>query len=576
MPRAHARVEKSLVFATAPDRPLIRAGKGTLQRTASLAQYQVEIDELYERQEGLQDSEESSAVMQGPGEEMDIAQRIRQLICTIAGWPDLDDSADIFELGLDSLQALQLTRALRKTFHGPDLGLSTIYQSHTVSNIAAAMRQTPNSNNPDIMQSFLATYSQLIQQIPVPKANNIPIEEPPLLNVILTGSTGTLGTMILRALLERKGIGHIYCLNRDTDGGRASQTKRFRMLNLEGILNNGVTFIGADLARPKLGLDESTYATLCKSAHYIIHNAWPVNFNLALSSFRPQLAGMVNLFSLAAAGATIPMRFLFVSSVGAVAGRRSEAGMVPEAIVESLGAAHDSGYAQSKLVSELLCDAASRHLGMPVRIARVGQVAGPLGAGAWNRNEWLPSLVVSSFHLGYIPEDLGPRFSAVDWIPADALADVVVDLVTAAAATPPSSPQTHTRETSKSSSGDGGAEVLNLRNPSTTTWQALLPALQEAALAHLRKPLQVVPPPAWLERLRESGESEAAGDDVAAFAAANPAIKLLAFYRNGLWAEEATAELMSVTRAVCASPTLRDLPPICEDWMRKWVQDWMD
>ncbi|KAK6223442.1 putative secondary metabolism biosynthetic enzyme [Pestalotiopsis sp. IQ-011] len=557
---AHARIEKSLVFAAAPDRPLIRAGKGTLQRTASLEQYRRTIDELYERQEDLQDNGEKEVVVD-TGDVSGVAKHIRDLICIISGWPSLDDSADIFELGLDSLQALQLTRSLRKTFHRPDLGLSMIYQSHTVSRLAAAMTQTPHSSDQETMQSLLATYSQLIQQIPVPKSEAT-TEKAPVCNVILTGSTGALGTMILRALLERKDIGHIYCLNRDLDGGRAKQEKRFRASFLEGSLDEGVTFICANLAHPKLGLDEATFASLCKSARYIIHNAWPVNFNLALSSFRPQIAGLVNLFSLAAAGAT-PMRFLFVSSVGAVAGLRSDAGMVPEAIVKSLDAAHHSGYAQSKLVSELLCDAASRHFGIPVQIARVGQVAGPLGAGTWNRTEWLPSLVISSFYLGCIPEDLGKRFSTVDWIPADVLADVLLDLVVSSL-----SSRVHTPETQ-----DRGAEVFNVRNPRPTMWNELLPTLHEMARHHLQKPLDAVPSSTWLKRLQESSESKV--DDMAALAASNPAIKLLAFYRDGLWAGDLDAESMSVEKSVRESSTLRDLPPVRGDWMRKWVQDWI-
>ncbi|ETS78506.1 hypothetical protein PFICI_10568 [Pestalotiopsis fici W106-1] len=559
---AHARVEKSLVFATAPDRPLVRAGKGTLQRTASLAQYQAEIDEMYERQEMLQDTEELADV-EGFSDASDVVQRIRHVIRSIAGWPNLDDSTDIFERGFDSLQALRLTRALRKALHRPDLGLSMIYQNHTVSTLAAAaMAQTQHGNDQETMESLLATYSQLIRQIPVPKANDGPLKETPL-NIILTGSTGTLGTMILRTLLERKDIGHIYCLNRDMDGGHASQSKRFVMLNLEEKLDSGVTFIRADLAHPRLGLDDAMYETLCKNAHYIVHNAWPVNFNLAFLSFRPQLAGMVNLFSLAAAGAT-PMRFFFISSVGAVAGLRSKAGMVPEAIVKSLDAAHTNGYSQSKLVSEILCDVAGQHLAMPVRIARVGQVAGPVGVGTWNRTEWLPSLVISSFHLGCVPQDLGQRFSAVDWIPSDALAEIVVDLV----ATSRSSRKLETLDTQSN-----GVEVFNLRNPSTTTWSALQPALQEAASVHLHKPLDIVPSFTWLERLQKSSESDT--DDMAALVAANPAIKLLAFYRNGLWAEELAVEPMSVDRAVAESPTLRDLPPVRGEWMRKWVEDWM-
>ena len=43
---AHARIEKSLILVASPH-PFIRAGKGTIQRAASIAQYAAEIDRLY-------------------------------------------------------------------------------------------------------------------------------------------------------------------------------------------------------------------------------------------------------------------------------------------------------------------------------------------------------------------------------------------------------------------------------------------------------------------------------------------------------------------------------------------------
>jgi hypothetical protein len=32
---------------------------------------------------------------------------------------------------------------------------------------------------------------------------------------------------------------------------------------------------------------------------------------------------------------------------------------------------------------------------------------------------------------------------------------------------------------------------------------------------------------------------------------------------------------MPVKRALAASPTLRDMPPVGPEWMRKWVEEWI-
>ncbi|KAK8043526.1 NRPS-like protein biosynthetic cluster [Apiospora rasikravindrae] len=580
---AHARVEKSMVFVTDPDRPLVRAGKGTLQRGASIALYETEINALYENADkieeeaggGEEEEEEATSVYAVLGDIAMVTHRIRDAVLKVTEWPALDDSDSLFERGMDSLQALRLTRALRRALHRPHLGLSTIYQNPTVTELATAATTAQDGSGKDdrdVMESLLATYRQLVHEIPVPEASPVNTKEKSSVDVILTGSTGTLGTMILRALLNRKRlIGHIFCLNRGPDGGRMIQEKKWASLDGDAsMLEERVTFLRADLARPRLGLDNATYETLRSRVGLVIHGAWPVNFNLSLSAFRPQLAGMVNLFSFAAAS-THRAQIMFISSIGAVAAASS--GPTPESIVDSLDAAHANGYSRSKLLSELLCDTATRYLGIPTSIARVGQVAGPVGRTRgsgnmmmWNRSEWLPSLVISSFHLGCLPSDLGPRFSLVDWMPSDLVAEAVLDLTVA-----PSDPSTSFSAVATSPG------VFNLRNPHTTTWTALTPALQDAARQHLGRELDVVPSASWLQRLEEeSGQREDAEQAAAtASVARNPAVKLLAFYRDGLWADGPTAEPMAVERSAEASATLRDMPAIQVDWMRRWVEDWL-
>lgn len=573
---AHARVEKSLILITTPDRPFIRAGKGTIQRGASLAQYSTEIDALYDNADvdvDVMDDETASAgthmLVSDNGNTGDVSRFIRDTVKAVTGWTEPDgDSASFFDRGMDSLQGLQLARALRRGLHRPDLGLSTIYNNPTLSKLTAAILAQKDGGNDDrdLMEPLLKTYRELILQIPKPEHLRAAKEQTPSgpVNVVLTGSTGTLGTFLLRSLLDRPGIGHIFCLNRSHDGGRISQVKRFHAAGLEtDDLDERVTFLKVDLASPHLGLEGAAYEHLRTQVGLIVHNAWPVNFNLGLSAFRPQLAGLVNLFSLAAAATPSsssrgPPNFVFISSVGAVGGL-SGTGPAPEEIFTSMDTPYPNGYARSKFLSELLCDAAVRHLGLPVAVARVGQVAGAVRrpGGVWNRAEWLPSLVISSVkRLACVPDALGGQFAEIDWMPSDLLADVVVDLAT--------------RQS-------GGARVFNLRNPRTTTWASLLPvivdAAEEASISNSgqAQTLEVVSPSAWLARLSASEREEGAESEFLL----NPAIKLLSFYREGLWGQTVAARPpMDVEKALASSSTLRSMTAVDREWMRKWVDEW--
>ena len=562
---AHARVEKSLILVTTSDRPLIRAGKGTVQKAANLREYSDDIDKLYENADANADDESDTEAVVKTVDSASISALIQDSIRNIANL-SIDDTTSFFDEGMDSLQALQLSRALRRNLARADIALPTIYQNPTVSQLTAAvLKQHDEVDDRDLIEPLLTSYRGLIHEIAKPETFS-PTGEGPI-DVILTGSTGSLGTYFLRALLDRKGVGHVFCLNRGKDGGRAAQFDRFKTASLAtDDLEERVTFLRADLSHPLLGLDNATYETLRTRTGLVIHNAWPVNFNLGLAAFRPHLAGVVNMFALAAAATPRQMRVLFISSVSAAANGASHSGVpAAETIYNSLDAPFANGYARSKFVSELLCDTAARHVGIPVTIARVGQVAGPVRQpGVWNRAEWLPTIVISSLlHLRCLPDNLGPN--EVDWIPSDLLADVVVDL-----AVLPARPQV--RQDAGTS-----AEVFNLCNPKAVQWRELLSTIQEAAKEHLNADVEVVSPSHWLSRLQESVDVVSKGEEkeMADLAVTNPAIKLLQYFRDGLWATGAPSLAMSVDRAVIASPSLRDLPPVCPQWIRKWVGEWM-
>ncbi|KAI1178786.1 hypothetical protein F4777DRAFT_575732 [Nemania sp. FL0916] len=568
---AHARVEKSMILV-AP-LPFIRAGKGTIQRAATVAQYTSEIEKLYA------DADVSSYLSADVEHYRDVTdvntatQIIRDTAEAVTGRTDLGNTDNFFDSGMDSLQALQLVRTIRAALHRPGLALSAVYRNPTPKDLAVSILSSDSDDSGDdraLAKQLFHTYRGLIQQI-TPEASSmekdpIRVDDSGNVDVLLTGSTGTLGTSILHALLKHPRVSQIVCLNRAADGGEATQHDRFRAAKLDTGLLTRCRFLQADLSDPKLGLDEETYATLSTSIGLVIHNAWPVNFNLNLLSFRPLLAGLVNLFKFIANSASITTRrFVFVSSVSAVVGESTETVSDEDAALDT---PFTNSYARSKLLAELLCNAAAKHIRLRVAVLRVGQIGGstaPHGA-IWNRAEWLPSLVISSARvLNCLPNHLGPTFSEVDWVPSDLLGSVAADIALASEA--------------GVAPGDG-AVVFNIRNPQTTAWSSLVPSIQEVVNERYARDVQVVSPEEWLTRLRESDRGDLADAvKVREIAVNNPGLKLVDFYRHSLWPREQRGTTsqppMIISRSVEVSDTLRDMPGVSPTWMQKWVREWL-
>jgi thioester reductase-like protein len=85
----------------------------------------------------------------------------------------------------------------------------------------------------------------------------------------------------------------------------------------------------------------------------IIHNAWTLNFNLALQSFEPHLQGTRRLIDLALSSANVDsVRFLFTSSIATAQSWPKKMGPYPEEIQREAKYAVGSGYGEGKYVVE--------------------------------------------------------------------------------------------------------------------------------------------------------------------------------------------------------------------------------
>lgn len=550
---AHAQVDKAFILIVPSDRRLIRAGKGTFMRGPSISQYEAEIDRLYANADTADEQDDCQTFHDMSPDA--VIRVIRENVLAITKWRSFDKETNFFDNGMDSLQGLQLVRALRRSLHQPGLALSTVYQNPTAPQLADAILQGQTSQDEhQLMKDLLTTFKGRLQEVSTSRTPDSPqnVATGPA-QVLLTGSTGTVGTYLLRALLDSADVGHVFCLNRGEDGGTSAQHERFATAGLSNTgLEDRVTFIRADLQKPLFGLKDSLYESLRTQVSLVIHAAWPVNFNLPLSSFRPQLTGLVNLLGFTASTPITSARCIFISSVSAVEGHQN--GPAPELVLDSLETPAPLGYARSKFLGELLVDFAAKmwESTISATIIRVGQVAGPVqGPGLWNPQEWFPSLILSSLHMGMVPNSLGKHFDSVDFVPADHLANILIDL------TVTTSPEV----------GLYGSRVYNVRNPNITPWAALLPVVTEAVEPHL----ELVSPETWLARLRSISDTGLDGDDTMK----SPAVKLIEFFA-GLWSVDigATVERMIVDNAVRESPTLRALDPVKLDWLRKWMGEW--
>ena len=364
--------------------------------------------------------------------------------------------------------------------------------------------------------------------------------------VLLTGSTGMLGSYMLDVLAHNPRVRKIICLNRPDDGGAAKQATTMRERGLDTSYDGKAEFYHIDAADPDLGLNKNLYGRLLQEADRVVLNAWPVNFNMPVSSFEPHIKGVRHWADFATI-AKKRVAVVFISSVGTV-GRWQEEGVVPEKRLEDLSLAH-GGYGASKLVANLILEAASQAGNFPAASIRVGQIAGPeRDAGTWNRQEWFPSLVASSLYIKALPSSLG-SMDRVDWTPVERIANLVLEV----------GGITHQVDP-KSISG-----YYHGTNPSTTTWPELSRALLEF-YGPERLP-EMVSFSEWVDRLEKTqGEGTANLDR-------NPGVKLLDTYR-GMTQAQLAPGVMDMTRTVTQSPTMRVSKAITPELLKQWCKHW--
>ncbi|KIJ49855.1 hypothetical protein M422DRAFT_246221 [Sphaerobolus stellatus SS14] len=412
---AHSRIFKEMILVASPSKPFTYTAKNTARRGAIIKDYADEIEEIYKAvDESTQTSIPipTSTTENGGWSLEDTREFVHNVVHEIMKDVKRDERYRRFI----QFRFLQATYIRNTLLHGlrQVAPLSTVqripsnfvYQHPTVNDLAQLVANASQSKGESRAQvDPAAERLQHIQDIVRKYTQNWPVHkpaEPPVEPegevVLLTGSTGGLGSQILVQLVTLPSITRIYAFNRPS---KKSSLER----HIEAFTDRG------------------NQLSLLESEKIVYIEAWRVDFNLSLASFEPAIRGVRYMVDLAL-GSPLPTppRVMFTSSIGNV---KSWANLPPiaEEPITDLSLINMVGYGESKWISEQILRAAHRNTALKPVIVRVGQLAGGIN-GNWNAREWFPSLVRASQVVKGAPETEG----LVSFVPLHVAASAIIEL----------------------------------------------------------------------------------------------------------------------------------------------------
>ena len=554
---AQGRILRQHIIVARPEKPFVRAGKGTVVRKLTEQLYLSEIEALYKN--GVATTPAKVSRLQptlvphfATGTILAFVRTT--LIDSFPEFADISDDDDLFSYGLDSVMIGQLLNNLKTGLEDSTsnrdlewLDTRTVYRHSSVNRLTAILSQFLNSGQfteDALVKSRIAAMEDLTQKYTqglTPSLTNMKDARGPC-SVGLVGSTGYLGPRILASLLMDSSIATIYCLNRSAD----AEERTKRALTKDGLpLPAGfehVKFVVVDIGAPQLGLSEPDFKPLSEDINTIIYNAWRPNFGLPISSFeKPFLSGLRNVVDWSRHSPQRP-RIVFISSIAAVGNWPNiypQEPVIPEAPITNTDVAMHMGYGESKCVAERILQVAHKECGILVSIVRTGQIGGPSSSlgGQLPVQGWLIALTKTSKALGVLPNSVSP----VDWVPVDVMGKQISDI-----------------------SSDEGSRldyrVFNLIHPGLKPWSLFLDTLTKRFGLEAER----VSLPEWLNRLeeRERTDKEGQGRYVA--------LKFADFLRslgNGM------DDMRCISDNIGRVSNL-EMEPLSEELLAEWLRGW--
>lgn len=362
--------------------------KGTVSRKKVEKLYAEDIEKMYNnffgKENDLQEGKNTESKL--PLEPKTISDFLKATIASLVKLKPEEVASDVnvFDQGLDSLLAVQLRNRYAKNYDadryiyiyralmfklntnsGNDVSIvknvrnvsnNFVFQNSTIESMTGAICQGTESGGVEESynetKSLLSKYIKRIDQEMVTAAKAYQKLNQDGEVIVLTGSTGSLGALILQDLLKSKSVRKIYALVRGKNGiERLHKAFSDRSLDTSLLKSSKLQSYPLDLADPHLGLTAEAYKTMQAEATMVCHCAWMLDFLQPVSYYEKEsINGLFNLLKLAYRNGGNAMRFHFISSVSASMAMKGEVAETP--LPDDPSCAAPMGYAQSKFIAE--------------------------------------------------------------------------------------------------------------------------------------------------------------------------------------------------------------------------------
>ncbi|GAM84142.1 hypothetical protein ANO11243_021350 [Dothideomycetidae sp. 11243] len=353
-----------------------------------------------------------------------------------------------FDLGGNSIAAVQIPGQIRKVFPDVNVPISAISKNPTLAQLAADIDRSldPVGLRFDINAATVSEqdeyYSNALPELAKQLPNKFEAagqKDPGKQTVFLTGATGFLGAFILHDLLSHgsKVIAHVRAADATSALERVRQT-----CTAYGIWDDKWTqhleCVTGDLQHEDLGMNAESVKKVADEADTIIHNGAIVHWIKPFASLKAaNVLSTLSSIKLCTQGR--PKRLAFVSSTSALdndhyvqVSERSVAnggnGVSESDDMEGSRQGLTTGYGQTKWVSEQLVFEAVRR-GLTASVVRAGYVLGDPKTGTTNTDDFLLRMLKGCIQVSSRPKIT----NTINMVPVDHVAR----LVSAAAFYPP-------------------------------------------------------------------------------------------------------------------------------------------
>ncbi|SPC67123.1 related to alpha-aminoadipate reductase [Ustilago sp. UG-2017b] len=367
---SHSRLVPEMIQFLSPEKRFPVADKGSVKRAPANSMFAGEINQLYiELDLGTSTPDEAKVSVHSKEQLRTLLKEVLERFLELK--LDGKESVDLTSLGVDSVMDSQIRSQIHRSVRMPaPLPNTIVFQHPTLHKLTDAVLQHVRgwpqnrvAHGNRRMKQEERTYELLKELRSKLKPRNSKLAEQP--------HRPEKGIIVLTASSQQT-VSQIICLNRAANHQEAAKRTR-DSLEARGIppLQEGssteVVSLAVDLSKDNLGLSRQEYAEISSKVTCVIHNGWPVNFNMSVDSFQSVLEGSVQLMNLAGQSTGTPTpRFIFSSSVSVALDYPGT--VIPETSFDNLENTASMGYAYAQTIGCIPGDADDLYW-LPVDIA---------------------------------------------------------------------------------------------------------------------------------------------------------------------------------------------------------------